>query len=109
MQTLIINIIMKALMKILTPEMIRQIIAKLLDELVEYAKSTKNEWDDKVVEFVVNLVKEAFNLEQFGGVMSKTVRGKRDGTGSFKSSYQNKTVGVGKRQQKGEPCPRKKK
>ena len=37
------------------------------------------------------------------------IRGKRDGTGPCKSSYQNKTVGTGKRQQKGESCPRKKK
>ena len=39
--------------------------------------------------------------------MSENVRGKRDGSGPFKDSYQRKTSGIGKRQQAGEPCPAK--
>lgn len=38
--------------------------------------------------------------------MSKTTRGKRDGTGPYKDSYQKKTSKKGKRQQKGEKCPK---
>ena len=36
--------------------------------------------------------------------MSKTIRGKRNGTGPYKGSYQSK-LGVGRRKQKGEECP----
>jgi hypothetical protein len=41
--------------------------------------------------------------------VSKTQRGKRDGTGPFKGSYQEQNVGVGRRQQAGESCPTKRK
>ena len=41
--------------------------------------------------------------------MSKTVRGKRDGTGPYKGSYQHKHSKVGKRVQSGTKCPKKKK
>lgn len=39
--------------------------------------------------------------------MSKTVRKKRDGTGSFKDSYQRTKSKIGKRKQAGIPCPNK--
>jgi len=39
--------------------------------------------------------------------MSKTTRGKRDGTGPRKGSYQDRTNNVGKRRQSGQPCPKK--
>ena len=39
--------------------------------------------------------------------MSKTQRGKRDGSGPYKGSFQKQSAGVGKRQQAGEPCPKK--
>ena len=38
--------------------------------------------------------------------MSKTVRGKRDGTGPYKGSYQGRTSKVGRRVQSGKPCPK---
>ena len=41
--------------------------------------------------------------------MSRTARGKRDGTGPYKGSYQSRTVGKGKRQAAGKPCPKRKK
>ena len=41
--------------------------------------------------------------------MSKTQRGKHDGTGPYKDSAQSQTSDVGKRQESGEPCPKKKK
>jgi len=41
--------------------------------------------------------------------MGKTMRGKRDGTGPAKGSYQQQTVGKGRRQMKGLSCPKKKK
>jgi len=37
--------------------------------------------------------------------MAMKQRGKRDGTGPFKDSYQRQNEGVGKRQQAGEVCP----
>ena len=37
--------------------------------------------------------------------MSKTVRGKRDGTGPYKDSDQRRTSKVGKRIERGEKCP----
>lgn len=40
--------------------------------------------------------------------MSKTVRGKRDGTGSFKGSYRNKSGGAGRRRAAGVKCPKRK-
>jgi len=43
-----------------------------------------------------------------GIIMSKTKRGKQDGTGPYKDSYQRKTSRVGKRVQAGKPCPKKK-
>lgn len=43
-----------------------------------------------------------------GIIMSKTKRGKQDGTGPYKDSYQRKTSKVGKRVQAGKPCPKKK-
>lgn len=39
--------------------------------------------------------------------MSKTTRGKRDGTGPYKDSYQRTKSTKGKRQERGEPCPNK--
>lgn len=39
--------------------------------------------------------------------MSYQERGKRDGTGPHKESYQKKQ-GMGKRQERGEECPKKK-
>jgi len=41
--------------------------------------------------------------------MSKTKRGKRDGTGPYKDSAQDVYMGEGKRKQRGEPCPSDKK
>jgi len=41
--------------------------------------------------------------------MGKTTRGKRDGTGPYNGSYQKQTSGIGKRQQAGQPCPKRKK
>ena len=41
--------------------------------------------------------------------MGKDIRGKRDGSGSYKDSYQRKTSNVGKRIQSGQKCPIKKK
>jgi len=41
--------------------------------------------------------------------MGKKTPGDRDGTGTYAGSYQNKTAKEGKRQQAGEPCPKKKK
>ena len=40
--------------------------------------------------------------------MGKTMRGKRDGSGPYKGSFQDKMVGKGKRQMRGEKCPKKK-
>jgi len=39
--------------------------------------------------------------------MGATKRGKRDGTGPYKGSYQRKRGKKGKRQQRGEKCPKK--
>lgn len=39
--------------------------------------------------------------------MAKTTRGKRDGTGPHKDSWQRKHKKKGKRQERGEPCPKK--
>lgn len=41
--------------------------------------------------------------------MGRTTKGKRDGTGPHKDSYQKSTHSKGKRQQNGAPCPVKKK
>lgn len=41
--------------------------------------------------------------------MGQSQRGKRDGTGPYKGSFQKQNAGVGRRQQAGEPCPAKKK
>lgn len=38
--------------------------------------------------------------------MGKTRRGKRDGTGPKKGSYQQKKYGKGKRQRVGQKCPK---
>jgi len=41
--------------------------------------------------------------------MSYKQRGKRDGTGPYKDSYQRRIYGPkGRRQQMGQPCPKKK-
>ena len=40
--------------------------------------------------------------------MGETKRGKQDGTGPHKDSYQRNKYGKGKRQQQGEECPNKK-
>lgn len=39
--------------------------------------------------------------------MSKTIRGKRDGSGPYKQSFQRKKNNIGRRKQKGEKCPKK--
>jgi len=39
--------------------------------------------------------------------MGKNIRGKRDGTGPYKNSWQRKNKKKGRRQEKGEPCPKK--
>jgi len=39
--------------------------------------------------------------------MSKTVRGKRDGSGPYKGSYRAKTSQKGRRQAAGQKCPKK--
>lgn len=39
--------------------------------------------------------------------MGKTQRGKREGTGPFEGSFQKKKFNIGRRQQKGQKCPRK--
>jgi len=41
--------------------------------------------------------------------MGKNARGKRDGTGPYKGSYQQRTSGKGRRQQAGQKCPQRKK
>lgn len=41
--------------------------------------------------------------------IGKNQRGKRDGTGPHKDSYQRKTSNIGKRIQSGQKCPVKKK
>lgn len=41
--------------------------------------------------------------------VSRTARGKRDGTGPYKGSWQRKQGAKGKRQLGGKPCPKKKK
>jgi len=40
--------------------------------------------------------------------MSMSKRGKQDGTGPYKDSTQKRTSGIGKRQEAGLPCPKKK-
>lgn len=40
--------------------------------------------------------------------MGKTTRGRRDGSGSFKGSYQSKKSSIGRRKQAGQKCPRSK-
>jgi hypothetical protein len=40
--------------------------------------------------------------------MGRYRRGLRDGTGPRRGSYQEQNVGVGRRQQVGEPCPAEK-
>ena len=40
--------------------------------------------------------------------MGRNRKGFRDGTGPRKGSYQEQNAGVGRRQQAGEPCPKKK-
>ena len=39
--------------------------------------------------------------------MGQNQRGKRTGTGPYKDSFQKQNAGVGRRQQAGEPCPKK--
>jgi len=41
--------------------------------------------------------------------MSKTKRGKRDGTGPYKGSYRIKTSKTGRRKAGGQSCPKSKK
>lgn len=41
--------------------------------------------------------------------MARTKRGKRNGTGPYKESYQRKVSKKGKRKQRGEKCPKPKK
>jgi hypothetical protein len=39
--------------------------------------------------------------------MARNKPGVRDGSGPYKDSFQRKTVGKGKRQAAGQPCPKK--
>lgn len=39
--------------------------------------------------------------------MARTKRGKRDGTGPYKDSWQRKNSGKGRREANGEKCPKK--
>jgi len=39
--------------------------------------------------------------------MAKKARGRRDGTGSYEGSLQSRTSKKGKRESRGEPCPKK--
>ena len=39
--------------------------------------------------------------------MSRTIRGKRDGSGPYKDSYQSKKSKIGKRRKAGQKCPKK--
>lgn len=39
--------------------------------------------------------------------MSKKIRGKRDGTGPKKGSYQDRKGGSGRREESGKKCPNK--
>jgi len=39
--------------------------------------------------------------------VSKTARGKRDGTGPYKGSYQRKNSSVGRRRAAGQKCPKR--
>ena len=39
--------------------------------------------------------------------MARNARGKRDGTGPYKGSYERKSGGGGKRKAAGEPCPKR--
>ncbi|GEM_PF-2189351 len=41
--------------------------------------------------------------------MARARRGKRDGTGPYKTSYQRRTKGKGRRAERGEPCPKQRK
>lgn len=41
--------------------------------------------------------------------MGKGRRGERNGTGPYKGSFQERNVGIGRRQQAGETCPASKK
>jgi hypothetical protein len=38
--------------------------------------------------------------------MGKTARGKRDGSGPFKDSFQARTSKIGRRKKAGEKCPK---
>lgn len=40
--------------------------------------------------------------------MAKNKRGVRDGTGPYKDSWQKKNVGIGRRRQAGQKCPKSK-
>jgi len=53
--------------------------------------------------FILSATKE----RKKGKTMGATKRGKRDGTGPYKGSYQRKRSKKGKRQQRGEKCPKK--
>jgi len=39
--------------------------------------------------------------------MGRNTRGKRDGTGPHKGSYQRRTSGTGRRQAAGQKCPKR--
>jgi len=39
--------------------------------------------------------------------LSRTIRGKRDGSGPFKDSLQRKKSKIGKRKKAGQKCPKK--
>jgi len=48
---------------------------------------------------------KTIETENYIKIAGKKERKKRDGTGPFEDSFQNKEVGEGKRKHKGEKCP----
>jgi len=62
MKTIIINLILKALQKVLTPDMLKAIVKQGLEALKEYAAGTDNEFDDKLVAWLADFIVEAFDL-----------------------------------------------
>jgi len=40
--------------------------------------------------------------------MARNARGRRDGTGPYKGSYQRSKFGIGRRRQAGQKCPKRK-
>ena len=55
-------------------------------------------------------IKSNKNVLSKGGesIVGEKERGKRDGTGPYKHSYQKQKSDKGKREESGKPCPKKK-